>query len=35
MAALSVYWNRCEGDTWGELYAVDLKDPHFDKLEGV
>ena len=35
MPALSVYWNRCEGDTWGELFAVDVQDPHFDKLEGV
>ena len=35
MPSLSVYWNRCEGDTWGELYAVDLNDPHFDRLEGV
>ncbi len=35
MQALSVYWNRCEGDAWGELFAVDIKDPHFDNLEGV
>ncbi|UPT74791.1 MAG: GspE/PulE family protein [Elusimicrobiota bacterium] len=35
MPSLSVYWNRCQGETWGELYAVDLSDPHFDNLEGV
>ncbi|MBI5245620.1 MAG: type II/IV secretion system protein [Elusimicrobia bacterium] len=35
MPSLSVYWNRCAGDTWAELYAVDLNDPHFDGLEGV
>ena len=35
MPSLSVYWNRCTGDTWAELYAVDLNDPHFDNLEGV
>jgi type II secretory ATPase GspE/PulE/Tfp pilus assembly ATPase PilB-like protein len=35
MASLPIYWNRCEGDIWGELYAVNLNDPHFDNLEGV
>lgn len=35
MASLPIYWNRCDGDVWGELYAVNLDDPHFDKLEGV
>ncbi len=35
MASLPIYWNRCEGDVWGELYAVNLNDPHFDNLEGV
>ena len=35
MPSLSVYWNRCQGDTWAELFAVDLNDPHFDGLEGV
>ncbi len=35
MAFLPIYWNRCEGDVWGELYAVNLNDPHFDNLEGV
>ncbi len=35
MASLPIYWNRCEGDVWGELYAVNLDDPHFDNLEGV
>ena len=35
MPSLSVYWNRCEGDAWGELFAVNLSDPHFDGLEGV
>jgi len=32
---MPVYWNRCEGDIWGELYAINLNDPHFDNLEGV
>ena len=35
MASLPIYWNRCDGDVWGELYAVNLNDPHFDNLEGV
>jgi len=35
MASLPIYWNRCEGDVWGELYAVNLNDPHFDNLHGV
>ncbi len=35
MPSLSIYWNRCDGDVWGELYAVNLNDPHFDNLEGV
>lgn len=35
MASLPIYWNRCKGDVWGELYAVDLDDPHFDELRGV
>ena len=35
MPALSLHWNRCRGDVWGQLYAVDLEDPHFDGLEGV
>ncbi len=35
MPSLSIYWNRCEGDVWGELFAVNLNDPHFDNLEGV
>src|SRR5947207_2298221 len=30
-----VYWNRCVGDAWGELFTVDLEDPHFEGLEGV
>ena len=35
MASLPIYWNRCDGDVWGELYAINLNDPHFDNLEGV
>ena len=35
MASLPIYWNRCEGDVWGELYAINLNHPHFDGLEGV
>ncbi|MBI2787522.1 MAG: type II/IV secretion system protein [Elusimicrobia bacterium] len=35
MASLPVYWNRCEGDVWGELYAINLNHPHFDNLQGV
>ncbi len=35
MASLPIYWNRCEGDVWGELYAINLDDPHFDRLQGV
>ncbi len=35
MPAISLYWNRCQGDAWGELYSVDLDDKHFDGLEGV
>ncbi|PIR16757.1 MAG: hypothetical protein COV48_09385, partial [Elusimicrobia bacterium CG11_big_fil_rev_8_21_14_0_20_64_6] len=35
MASLQIYWNRCDGDVWGELYAVNLDDPHFDNLAGV
>lgn len=35
MPSLPIYWNRCAGDVWGELYAVNLNDPHFDNLEGV
>ncbi|MDP3541789.1 MAG: GspE/PulE family protein [Elusimicrobiota bacterium] len=35
MASLPLYWNRCEGDVWGELFAINLDDPHFDKLQGV
>jgi type IV pilus assembly protein PilB len=35
MASLPIYWNRCEGDVWGELYAINLNHPHFDDLHGV
>ena len=35
MATLPIYWNRCAGEVWGELYAVNLNDRHFDDLEGV
>ena len=35
MASLPIYWNRCEGDVWGELFAINLNDPHFDDLQGV
>ena len=35
MPSASLYWNRCRGDAWGELFAVDLDDPHFEGLEGV
>lgn len=35
MASLPIYWNRCEGDVWGELYAINLNDPHFNNLHGV
>jgi hypothetical protein len=35
MPAISLYWNRCQGDAWGEFYSVDLDDRHFDGLEGV
>lgn len=32
---LAVFWNRCADDTWADLNAVDLDDPHFDGFEGV
>ncbi len=35
MTTLSIHWNRCRGDIWGEFSAVDLDDRHFDDLEGV
>lgn len=35
MPVIPLYWNRCEGGAWGELFAVDFDDPHFDKLQGV
>lgn len=35
MSSLPIYWNRCKGDVWGELFAVDLDDSHFDELHGV
>ncbi|MDX6770312.1 MAG: GspE/PulE family protein [Elusimicrobiota bacterium] len=35
MPAMPLYWNRCQGDAWGEFYSVDLDDKHFDGLEGV
>ena len=35
MPTLSVHWNRCRGDVWGDFFAVDLEDRHFDDLEGV
>ncbi len=35
MPSLSVYWNRCSNDAWGELFALNLADPHFDGLDGV
>jgi type II secretory ATPase GspE/PulE/Tfp pilus assembly ATPase PilB-like protein len=35
MASLSIYWNRCADNAWGELYAVNLDDAHFDDFVGV
>ncbi|OGR96752.1 MAG: hypothetical protein A2V88_15510 [Elusimicrobia bacterium RBG_16_66_12] len=35
MPTLSLHWNRCRGDVWGEFFSVDLDDRHFDGLEGV
>ena len=35
MSAITLHWNRCLGDVWGEFFAVDLADPHFEGLEGV
>ncbi len=32
---MKLLWNQCHGNTWCELYTVDLDDPHFDALEGV
>ncbi len=32
---LNLSWNRCTGDRWGDLFAVDLSSRHFDGLIGV
>src|SRR5438876_4967671 len=33
--SIDLVWNKCRGDVWGELPAVDLESPHFAGLEGV
>lgn len=32
---MKIYWNKCSGDTWCELYTVDLNDQHFSNMDGV
>ena len=33
--ALSVHWNKCQGEQWCNLFRVNLEDQHFANLEGV
>ena len=33
--SLKVYWTKCHGNNWANLYAVDLHHPHFNNLDGV
>ena len=32
---MELTWQKCEGDTWCSLTAVNLGHPHFDSMEGV
>ena len=33
--ALSLSWNKCEGNKWCNLLALNLDHEHFDDMEGV
>ena len=33
--ALTVVWNKCQGDVWCNFLKVNLGDEHFNKMEGV
>ncbi|MBI5210571.1 MAG: type II/IV secretion system protein [Elusimicrobia bacterium] len=33
--ALQLYWNRCQGDAWADLFAVDAGHAHFNGLVGI
>jgi len=33
--SLKVVWNKCQGNVWADLFAVELGHAHFNGLEGV
>ena len=35
MTGMTLQWNRCEGNSWCALYALNLGDEHFDFIAGV